>query len=264
MEPLARAPKALLADVAGVIFDVDDTVTRHGRLELEAYGAMWKLADAGVPLAAVTGRPIGWADVFARQWPIAVAVGENGAGWVVCEDGAITEGFFHDEETRARHAEALERIRVRVARELPSVRVANDQRARRADLAFDVGETTKLDDETLKTLLAIIVDEGGRAPVPVSSVHAHAVMGEWDKARGTVRALWEVLDVSETEAETRWLFVGDSGNDAAAFAFFERTVGVANVVDHVANLPQPPRWIAEADRGRGFAEVAEAILSARG
>ncbi len=263
MEPLSRAPREVLADVAGVVFDVDDTVTRDGRLERVAYDAMWKLANAGVPLAAVTGRPIGWADVLARQWPVTVAVGENGAGWIVCRDGAITEGWFHDAEARARHAEALERIRERVGRELPAVKVASDQRARRADLAFDVGETATLDETTLATLVGIIADEGGRTPVPVSSVHAHAVMGDWDKAKGAVRALGEVLGVSEADARARWLFVGDSGNDAAAFAFFERTVGVANVRDHVARLPRAPRWIAEGDRGEGFAEVAEAILAAR-
>jgi len=143
------------------------------------------------------------------------------------------------------------------------VRVANDQRARRADLAFDVGETMTLDGEMLRALCAIIADEGGRTPVPVSSVHAHAVMGDWDKAKGAVRALGNVLGVSEAEAKARWLFVGDSGNDAAAFSFFDLTVGVANVKDHVARLPKTPRWVTRSDRGRGFAEVAEAILCAR-
>jgi hypothetical protein len=264
MEPLSRAPADVLAAVDGVVFDVDDTVTRDGRLELEAYAAMWALSKAGVKLAAVTGRPLGWADVIARQWPVDLAVGENGAGWIVSRDGGIEEGWFHDVETRARHAETLTKIRARVAAELPAVRVANDQRARRADLAFDVGETMKLDPPTLEALLTIIVEEGGRAPVPVSSVHAHAVLGDWDKAKGAVRALDAVLDVDEEAARTRWLFVGDSGNDAAAFAFFALTVGVANVRDHESRLPVPPKWVTRADRGKGFAELAAAILDARG
>jgi len=263
MDPLANAPRDVLAGVAGVVFDVDDTVTRDGRLELEAYRAMWALSKSGVGLAAVTGRPLGWADVIARQWPVDLAVGENGAGWLVARDGAITEGWFHDDKTRARQASALERIRIRVSRELPDVRVANDQRARRADLAFDVGETVTLDEATLARLVAILADEGARSPVPVSSVHAHAVMGDWDKAKGAVRALSDILGVDEETAKARWLFVGDSGNDAAAFAFFDLTVGVANVRDHAARLPKAPRWITDADRGLGFAELAEAILAAR-
>jgi hypothetical protein len=263
MEPLSSAPTEVLATVKGVVFDVDDTVTRGGRLELEAYRAMWALNEAGVGLAAVTGRPLGWAEVFARQWPIDLSVGENGAGWFVARDGAITEGFFHDPETRAAHARTLERIRARVASALPNVRVADDQRARRADLAFDVGETERLDPSTVEALCRIIIEEGGKAPVPVSSVHAHAVMGDWDKARGAVRALGEILGVDEDEARRHWLFVGDSGNDAAAFAFFALTVGVANVREHLPHLPVPPRWVTTADRGEGFAELAAAILAAR-
>lgn len=263
MEPLASAPRELLASVEGIVFDVDDTVTRGGRLELCAYEAMWDLSRAGLGLAAVTGRPIGWADVFARQWPVDFAAGENGAGWLVCRDGVLTEYFFHDAEARAQQAEALARIRERVRRELPDVVVANDQLARRADLAFDVGETVKLAPATLARLVAILEDEGARSPVPVSSVHAHAVMGDWDKARGATRALDEVLGVEADRARRRWLFVGDSGNDAAAFSHFDLTVGVANVEDHLCRLPRAPRWVTRGDRGKGFRELADAILSAR-
>ena len=95
----------------------------------------------------------------------------------------------------------------------------------------------------------------------VSTVHAHAIPGQWDKARGTVRAAAEVLHVDEERLRTRFLFVGDSGNDAAAFAFFEHTAGVANVGAHLASLPVPPRWVATCDRGRGFAEIVRTVLA---
>ncbi|MCC6875768.1 MAG: hypothetical protein IT378_15785 [Sandaracinaceae bacterium] len=61
----------------------------------------------------------------------------------------------------------------------------------------------------------------------------------------------------------RWLFVGDSGNDAAAFAFFSLSVGVANVREHLARLPVPPAYVTERERGAGFAELAARIGEAR-
>ena len=51
----------------GLLFDLDDTFLSHGLLTREAYGALWKLADAKLRLVAVTGRPSGWGEVVARQ-----------------------------------------------------------------------------------------------------------------------------------------------------------------------------------------------------
>ncbi len=96
----------------------------------------------------------------------------------------------------------------------------------------------------------------------ISTVHAHAIVGAWDKAQGAVRAA-EALGIPPARARAALVFVGDSGNDAAAFSFFARTVGVANVAPHVPKLPDPPRWVTPSDRGRGFAELAAHLLEAR-
>ena len=48
MQPLTEAPRALLAVVAAVLTDIDDTLTLHGRLPAEAYTALWRLRRAGV------------------------------------------------------------------------------------------------------------------------------------------------------------------------------------------------------------------------
>ena len=60
----------------------------------------------------------------------------------------------------------------------------------------------------------------------------------------------------------QWLFVGDSGNDAAAFDAFAFSIGVANVRDH--DLAVRPRFVTQADRGQGFAEVARHLLDSVG
>lgn len=261
MQPLADMPSATAARVEGLVFDVDDTVTREGELEREAFDAMWRLHEAGVRLVAVTGRPLGWCDVWARTWPIDAAVGENGAGWVFGHGASTREGYLHGEAEREGHAEILARVRAAVARELPAVRVATDQRARRCDLAFDVGETALLDEATVARLVACIEHEG--AATVVSSVHAHAMPGSWDKARGAVAAARDALGVDLAGHRDRWMFIGDSGNDAPAFDWFDLTVGVANVRAALPRLAAPPRWVTPADRGRGFAELAGRLLDDR-
>ncbi|HEY8431614.1 MAG TPA: HAD-IIB family hydrolase [Sandaracinaceae bacterium] len=259
MRPLSELSREALEGIVGIVFDVDDTLTTHGLLHAEALDALWRLHRGGLRLAAVTGRPLGWADAMAMTWPIDVAVGENGAGWCWRRHGALAHGFFDDEATRARQRALLREVERAVREAMPEVRVASDQPGRRCDLAFDVGEAERLDGSTVARLTAIIEASGARALV--SSVHAHVIAGGWDKARGTARALEEVL--GEPPDPRRWIFVGDSGNDAAAFAWFEITVGVANVREHLARLPVPPRYVTERERGAGFAELARRVLEAR-
>ena len=61
-----------------------------------------------------------------------------------------------------------------------------------------------------------------------------------------------------------WVYVGDSTNDAAMFARFPHSVGVANIARFWHQLAHHPRYVAPRERGQGFADVAEAVLSARG
>jgi len=62
----------------------------------------------------------------------------------------------------------------------------------------------------------------------------------------------------------RWLAVGDSGNDAALFAQFPVSAAVGNVRAHLSRLPVPPAFIADEERGHGFAAIAGAVLRGRG
>ena len=246
----------------GLVFDIDDTVTRNGVLQASAYSAMHRLAEAGIALVAVTGRPLGWADLIARLWPVQIAIGENGAGWAWVEDEHFHEGYFAKPEERDAQNALLDRIRAAVSEKMPEVLVSSDDRARRCDLAFDIGEFASLPRPSIDRLVALIEAHG--AASSVSTVHAHAAPGPWNKANGARRALREVLDVDLDAERERWVFVGDSGNDAAAFDYFPNSVGVANVRAHLDRLPTPPRFITEAERGDGFAELAAHLLSGRG
>jgi HAD superfamily hydrolase (TIGR01484 family) len=258
LEPLSTLPPERLRAVAGVLFDVDDTLTTEGRLEASTFAALWRLREAGLHLMAVTGRPLGWADAFAATWPVDAAVGENGAGWAWRDGRALRTAYLDPPEAREGQQALLARIRREVRARLPDVVEATDQGARRCDLAFDIGEHERVEGPSLNALVELIEAAGARCTT--SSVHCHAVPGDWDKARG---ALGAAAALGLPEEPARWLFVGDSGNDAAAFAAFPVSVGVANVRRHLERLPTPPAYVASRACGAGFEEVAAALLGAR-
>ena len=261
MQPIVAFASTVARCLTGVCFDIDDTVTRHGVLDLAAYAALFDLGRAGLKLIAVTGRPLGFAEVVARMWPVDAAVGENGAGFVARDGQRTRVDYWDDEATRHSQAQRLLQIRARIARELPEVRLSGDAWARRCDVAFDVGEEVQLPRPQIDQLVAIIEAEGARATV--SSVHTHAQLGDHDKAKGVARAARALWGLDCADVRSRFLFVGDSGNDAAAFAWFEHTAAVANVTRFLDRLPVPPAFVADADCGEGFAEIARVVLSRR-
>lgn len=254
----AEDARALL----GVCFDIDDTITNQGVLEASAYGALFDLARAGFKLIAVTGRPLGFAEVAARMWPIDIAVGENGAGYIARRGQGLQFGYWDDAKARLAQQQTLREIRARVAHEMPHVKVSSDNWARRCDLAFDVGEEERLPRAEIDRLVALLRAQG--AYTTVSSVHAHAQLSDHDKALGVARAAHEILGVPADELRSRFLFVGDSGNDSAAFAWFVHTAGVANVAHFLDRLSVPPKYVTQAERGLGFAEIARTLLQKRG
>ena len=159
MRPLASLAREEARALRGVLFDLDDTVLTHGLLTREAFGAICDLHDSGLELVAVTGRPSGWGEVVARQWPIDGAVTENGAVHVV-RDGKGVQLIFDGEDTEvaARRAK-LDGLVARVAREMPAVRLADDNHGRRADVAWDIGERVRLSEEKIAHLARIVVEQ---------------------------------------------------------------------------------------------------------
>jgi hydroxymethylpyrimidine pyrophosphatase-like HAD family hydrolase len=56
------------------------------------------------------------------------------------------------------------------------------------------------------------------------------------------------------------VFAGDSPNDAPMFAFFPRSVGVANVRDQIDRIETPPAYVATKRCGAGFVELVDHLL----
>jgi len=61
----------------------------------------------------------------------------------------------------------------------------------------------------------------------------------------------------------RYLFVGDSPNDAPLFGYFPLSVGVANVCRFAARLDHAPAYVTTQESGAGFAALAARLLAAR-
>jgi HAD superfamily hydrolase (TIGR01484 family) len=261
VQPIASLRSEDARALVGVCFDIDDTVTTHGVLDPGAYAALFELARAGLKLFAVTGRPLGFAEVVARMWPVDLAVGENGAGFIARGQHGLRSGYWDEPGARVVQQQRLSEIRARIARDMPHVKVSSDNWARRCDLAFDVGEEERLSRDDIDRLVALLRAEG--ANTTVSSVHAHAQLSDHDKALGVAHAADSLFGLPATEVRERFLFVGDSGNDAAAFAWFAHTAGVANVARSLDRLSVPPKYVAHAECGAGFAEIAHTLLAKR-
>ncbi|MGO8998015.1 MAG: HAD family hydrolase [Polyangiaceae bacterium] len=262
LEALSKDDLRGLRSLAGILFDLDDTLLSHGVLTRAAYDALWDLRDAGLRLVAVTGRPSGWGEVIARQWPIDGAVTENGAV-VIAREGSGVARFERcdDVERRTRRAR-LARIVEGVREAVPEARLTDDVDARRADVTWDIGERVRLPEDRVAAIVRMIAAAGARSFA--SSVHVHATYDTDDKASGAVAYLARAFG-EDPGAVTgaRWAFVGDSGNDAACFSAFRTTFAVANVRSHLARIPVTPRYVARAEMGEGFAEIARTIVASR-
>lgn len=266
MRPLDRLSAEEAQGLAGIVFDLDDTLLDHGELTELAFGSLFRLREAGLRLIACTGRPAGWGEVVQRQWPIDATIVENGAIAFTAprEAGGARKLAVIDALDRAaraaRRAELMQVAGEIVAR-FPATGLADDNDARRADVTLDIGEHRRVALADVRAIRAIARDRGLRTFV--SSIHLHLTCEPDDKGSAAVRVLGHVLGEDATRARARYAFVGDSANDAAAFAAFRCTFGVANVRAQLHGLTVPPRYVARAAMGAGFAEIAAQIVALR-
>ena len=272
MHPLDTWPLLARSRITGVFTDIDDTLTTDGNITQDALAALGDLKDAGQHVIAITGRPVGWSEPFARSWPVDAIVAENGA---VLLQKKYRESLHHTERlgeqlsksyqqsdaVRATNYAQMQQISQRVLREVPGTLLAQDSAGRETDMAIDHSEFTQLTPEKIAHVVAIMQAEGMNATV--SSIHINGWFGAHNKlvgARWALRALYGRDLDAEMDA---WAFVGDSTNDQLMFAAFPQSVGVANVRRFEAQLTHLPRYITKGERGAGFAEFAKAVLSAQ-
>jgi len=253
------------AGVRYVLMDIDDTLTREGKLLASSYTALWRLQEAGLRVIPITGRPAGWCDLIAREWPVDGVVGENGAlaYWEERRPGGRPrlQGEYHPAAVRNDHP-VLVRVRERALGEFPELRLAKDQFARLFDIALDFAEEEPvLPLEAAERIRAIALEEGAQAKV--SSIHVNVWMGNYDKLSMAERFLARRFQWQSGPGDREVVFVGDSPNDEPMFRRFPLACGVANVRRYGDLIRHLPAFCASRDCGDGFAEIAETILAAR-
>ncbi|MES2098793.1 MAG: HAD-IIB family hydrolase [Pseudomonadota bacterium] len=251
----------------GVLTDIDDTLTTAGAITPDALDALSALKAAGLPVIAITGRPMGWSEPFARPlaqggWPIDAIVAENGAVALFREGrDRLAIEYAQDAPTRVRNAQRLREVAARVLREVAGATLAQDSAGRVTDIAIDHSEFAQLSPAQIDAVVAVMRAEGMNATV--SSIHINGWFGAHTKLSGA-RWIVQRLLARDIEAEReRWVYVGDSTNDQLMFGHFPLSVGVANLMEFANVLTTWPRYLTDGARGAGFKEVANRLLAAR-
>ena len=259
MKPLAELDAG---GITAVLADIDDTLSTDGKLTAAAYQALERLQQAGLRVVPVTGRPAGWCDHIARMWPVDAVVGENGAFYFYYANGRLERRFEADEASRAGKRARLQAIAARIVAAVPGCALASDQAYRESDLAIDYCEDVPPLPLAAAERIAALMQEAGLT-AKVSSIHVNGWFGDYDKLATTRRLFAERFGLDIEKANRQIVFAGDSPNDAPMFAFFQNSVGVANVRKFEKLLAHKPRYITRAAAGAGFAELAEHLLVAK-
>ena len=258
MKCISELPVASAQRITHVLTDIDDTLTMDGQLTSDAYGALWRLHDAGVVIIPVTGRPAGWCDCIIRQWPVDAIVGENGAFAIQKKDNTIVE-FLHPAVADPEHRGRLDAVRDHVLNLVEDSRVAKDQAFRRFDLAIDFREDPPILDFSVAEKIATICRDMG-AQAKISSIHVNTWFGEYDKLSMVKLLLNEEYGMNSASIRKRATFCGDSPNDEPMFAFLPLSCAVSNIHDTIGYLRHKPKFVTTHSHGRGFAEYANTIL----
>ena len=276
MKPLSDWPVEHRRNIIGVFTDIDDTLTTHGSISAEALQALADLKAAGLRVIPITGRPVGWAESFAKTWPVDALVAENGAvAWVAQKNAKnssqigiqpayllpkmLSKVYQNNALIRAENCVKMAGIAALVTSQIQGVDVSKDSAGRETDLAFDYNEFANLSPETVHQVVELLQSQGMQTTV--SSIHIHGCFGHFDKWTG---AQWIVSELFQRDLAAeldKWVFVGDSGNDQAMFQHFTHSVGVANIRRFESQLTHLPYYITPSERGAGFAEVAKSLLN---
>lgn len=265
VRPLAALPLSSLRDVRGVLTDIDDTLTTDGAITPDALAALAQLRAVGLPVIAITGRPMGWSEPFARPppqgWPLEAIVAENGAVALFCRGDTLVTEYAQDAAVREANAQRLRLVAQRILQQVPGTMLARDSAGRVTDIAIDHSEFTHLPQQRIEQVVALMRSEGMNATV--SSIHINGWFGEHTKLSGA-RWIVQRLLGRDIEAEREhWVYVGDSTNDQLMFGHFPLSVGVANLLRFERELSVWPAWLTSHERGAGFAELVGQLLAVR-
>ena len=261
MDNISTMSKQQLNEVKIILTDIDDTLTTEGRLKSNAYTALENLSNSGFIVIPVTGRCAGWCDHIARMWPVNGVVGENGAFFFSYDHQSkkMQQTYCQTPKERKENHLALHEIKKTILKNVSGSALASDQDYRHTDLAIDFAEdVATLSSNKIKEIVTIAENAGAIAKV--SSIHVNCWIGSHNKLSTSLSTLEQVFGVSNSNIQNEVLFIGDSPNDSMMFDYFNKSVGVANVMDFIKELDKPPKYITLNHSGEGFVELADSLL----
>jgi HAD superfamily hydrolase (TIGR01484 family) len=247
--------------VRAVFTDVDGTLTSGGQLKASTLRAVERLVEHGLSVVLVSGRPAGWGEAWARQWPVAGVIVENGGLYFARRGERVVKVYAQPPRLRGPLRQRLQRHVEAALRAVPGARLSLDSRYTEVDLAIDYAEDVRLGAEAADALERFLRARGVTAVR--SSVHVNCWLGRFDKRTAVRRFLSREWGTRLEANDRRFVYVGDSFNDQPLFRAFHLSVGVANVRDVLDQLDDLPAFVTRAREGKGFTEVVDAIVRAR-
>lgn len=243
--------------------DIDDTMTDEGRLHAHAYEALWALHRSGIHVIPVTGRPAGWCEMIARQWPVTGVIGENGGFYFRYDQKSRTmrRHFAQSSEEQTANRKKLQTIENEILTSVPGSAIASDQFCRLLDLAVDFCEDVPALPKAEVLRIKSIFEKHG-AIAKISSIHVNGWFGDHDKLSMTLEFLRREFQMKDAQIKTDCAFVGDSPNDEPMWSFFPNSFAVANIRKFWSDLQHHPEFVASHNGGEGFAEVANTLIRA--
>jgi HAD superfamily hydrolase (TIGR01484 family) len=247
-----------LSRVQRVFTDIDGTLTSGNKLRSATWRAVEQLREAGIPVVFVTGRPSGWAELFARMGPVEAVICENGGLYYAWRKGRLHKQYAQPLKLRTANRLQLMKHAEAAMKTFPGARLSMDSLATEVDLAIDHHEDVRLKEGTAARIEAFLRERGVTAVR--SSVHVNFWLGRFNKQSAVKLYLRRELGTQLRTDDPRFLYAGDSFNDAPLFKAFTLSVGVANVADVLPFIPHPPRYVTRRAEGAGFEEIAAALL----
>lgn len=245
--------------------DIDDTITTEGMMPASTLQDILQLSKSGIKVVLVTGRPAGWCDYFARMWPVAGIIGENGAFYFTYSrtNKKMKRVYLQTDKERNAGRAGLDKISKRVLSEVPGCGISADQPFRIADLAIDFCEDVPpLGDEEIEKICRIIEEEG--AVYKISSIHINCWYGDYDKLICFDRFLMDFTGNHLGNMQDKIIYIGDSPNDEPMFKELKYSAAVNNIVNFMDRMEYYPVYKSEKDSGDGFKEIVDVILTKRG
>ena len=249
LKSISNLPTSFCRELEAIFSDIDDTLTISGKIPSFIIDVLYELADAGVKVFMVTGRPAAFGLALENYFGfLSGVITENGGA--LCANGRI-EPLVKIGDIAAYRAE-LQGIHDKLCEKFGELPTSVGNEFRLTDFAID---RRGMDDAKVVKIVEHAKELG--ADVVFSSIQIHLFKHKMDKGKA-VRAVARRFGVDAGKILT----LGDSPNDEPLFRF-EHSVGVANVLRYIDRLEHKPAFVCSKPAAHGALELAREILRKR-